>query len=127
MIWTKDTWLYEAAHILGAIRQLGHNWDGNGAFPVNDVALLACWSLLCCLRRRPKPFINPARNGGVQIEWETEQFYLEVEISRLGSAEILFTDIQQSVEVINSLYLGEPLDIVEHYLDLMYESHILDT
>ncbi len=60
----------------------GKNWDGYNADPVHARALVISILLLASMKSTfdiGAPCVNPVRDGGVSLEWEKDNKYLEIE------------------------------------------------
>lgn len=67
---------------------LKENWDSEGARPVDPACIVRAARALVELHERcgPLPSVVPTREGGVQLEWEDERGYAEVEFLPDGRA-----------------------------------------
>jgi len=70
------TWL----DTLYKLADLKPNWGGEGEAPITDSAISNAMRLLYQLDQRGigRPHIYPMRDGGVQLEWQYADSYLEV-------------------------------------------------
>ena len=79
---TADDWV--TSELLGLV-DLEENWDGYGAHPPTPVALrlvskfLKSWSAQPC-----RPWVMGTPEGGVILEWETEDVDLILEFGEIG-------------------------------------------
>lgn len=58
--------------------QFEDNWNGYGAKPINPKAIETAKLLVELFN--PTPEVTPTARGTVQLEWETDNGYLELEI-----------------------------------------------
>lgn len=107
----KD-WRPEVVKQLSAIQNLSEGWDSRGAArpDVNVVkSALALLEKLYGAADIPKPHINPTPSGGVQLDWESEGRYFEIELIDPRIAEYYYQDRDARVESVGTIYYGEPL------------------
>jgi len=111
----KDSWLDIAYEQLASIGKLEHGWDSYGAAPPDMNTVEGAWNLLQSLSETgivPKPYIYPARSGGVQLEWEHSKRYLEIELVTETEAHYFFSDPATRFEVEGTVREGDSLDEV---------------
>jgi hypothetical protein len=117
-------WLAQAVKQLQAITSLPAGWDSHGGSPPDRRCLESAKSLLSETVKvpfdLPKPRINPTPGGGVQFEWESPGKYLEVEVVSADAAEYFFQDNADSIEVEDTLHVGDPLDNLVRLLKRVY-------
>ena len=114
----RCNWLEDAARQFQAIGRLSEGWDGGGASRPAASSLDAAWGLLvslCSLGDFSKPHVNPTRAGGVQLEWESRDGYLEVEVAADQTVNFFFRDDQRHIEESGEIIADKPLDRVVDY------------
>lgn len=80
--------------ILDSFADLKEDWDSYGASPISQVAIDRAKEALNVLRGLTY-HIAPLPDGGVQLEWKSEHYYLEVVVEEDG--EIHFFARQQNL------------------------------
>ncbi len=113
------TWLPTVTKQLRAIEQLTPGWDSNGADPPNPRILRAAHTLIVCLCEAgliAKPHVNPTRNGGVQLEWESPLRYFELDVDCEQSAAYFFQDEIEGAEVEGRVSVGERLEPILEFV-----------
>lgn len=116
---TGDAWLKKAAQQIQAMASLPDGWDGDGALRPDVHRLQSALSLLgdlAVFKGLPKPHINPSRNGGVQLEWEKDARYFEIELVGERAATYLFRDEDEKVEEVGELFEGEAINHIADYI-----------
>ena len=70
------------------------NWNGYGESPIYDEAIKRVIAVLNKIvsETTPKPDIVPTSRGGIQIEWVSNDFEIEVEILPTGPAQIIIVE-----------------------------------
>ena len=77
-----DDWV--TAELLGLV-DLDENWDGHGAYPPTPKALETVSTFLKPWNTRPcRPSIMGTPEGGVLLEWDTDDVDLTLEFDELG-------------------------------------------
>lgn len=84
---------------IGKFSRLKENWDSYGAKPIDkeciDKSLKIIEELIKLKSTEsfdiPNPFIAPLSSGGIQIEWERDERYLEINISSNASIVDFYT------------------------------------
>lgn len=64
--------------VFDSIIELKDNWNGYGAKSFNKVFVDKCREIVKGLKR--EPFVAPTANNSIQIEYEGEKGYLEIEL-----------------------------------------------
>ena len=87
----ESAWLSSAIRALLELRKLEDDWDGSGSPPITPSAVECARALLVALEidDPPEPQIVPVPGGGLQIEWESAERELEIEILPSGAIEYL--------------------------------------
>ncbi len=90
-------WVPWAERQIMPLADFRENWDGyNGAAP-NEESMWNAIVFLACLKNAycgiPEPHINPTRDGGISLEWETHDKYLEIEFDSTSTFEYLFKNL----------------------------------
>ncbi len=115
----RSHWLEEAARQFRAIANLPQGWDSYASPPPEVGKLEMGWRLLVCLcqaRDLPKPHINPTPSGGVQLDWEEEHLYFEVEVVSESAATYLWVNDVAGVEETGTISEGDPLDAIIQFV-----------
>lgn len=70
------------------------NWNGYGESPIHEEAIRRTINVLNTIvsETTPKPDIVPTSKGGIQIEWVSKDFEIEVEIFPTESAQIIIVE-----------------------------------
>ena len=89
----RQPWFRPTLHRMLRFLSLEENWNGYGERPVHESAVKRAVAVLdeTC-PDGPGPSVVPTAEGGVQIEWATGGFVIEVEIPPSGPAEIFVID-----------------------------------
>ncbi len=117
-------WLELAREQLSAIADLVPGWDSHGGAPPCTHTIQGAWNLLLSLDETgvvPKPHIYPTPGGGVQLEWEADERYLEIELLSETEAEYFYSDTKLRTEFEGTLHEGESLDELVSLIDGIYE------
>jgi hypothetical protein len=64
---------------LKELSELEENWDSYGALPISKDVIQFVGRIMDLLEA--EPFICPLNDGGIQIEWELGDRFIELEIS----------------------------------------------
>ena len=93
-------WLPKAAGELVGLLSLVPNWDSYGAPPIDRAQVLSALRVLTHIMRddSPPPTIVPTNRGGVQMEWHTRGFDLEIETISTQSYLVSFEDSSSGKE-----------------------------
>lgn len=92
-ILANQLWFRPALDNLLEFLSLGDNWNGYGERPIHEGAIKKAVAVLNAVcREGPAPQVVPTSDGGVQIEWEANQYEIEIEIPPVGPALILIVD-----------------------------------
>ena len=59
--------------------KLDDNWDNNGADPINKQVIINTREIVNNLKNNPY-FVAPIPWGTIQLEWESNNYYIEIEI-----------------------------------------------
>lgn len=91
-----SSWLEAAIEVLNEMAGYKPNWDSYGSPPIHREALEnAAWLLLYfhSVNRSSEvvPHVGPVSGGGIQIDWDTKDRSLELEIYPDGRLEYLAT------------------------------------
>ena len=105
---------------------LKSNWDSYNADPPDPEVVGVAEKLLTTLAkddRVPPPYINPTRAGGIQLDWEQNDKYFEVELGtdKLEIASFLFRDDRESQEEEGHLHVVDELDTITDYIRRVYK------
>jgi hypothetical protein len=87
--WSIETRFNQAFQRIGNFSKLPENWDSYGAKAIDRECIsqgVSIFKALIKLRavaeaQIPAPFVAPLSSGGIQIEWEEGERYLEVSIT----------------------------------------------
>lgn len=93
-VWESGSWLREALEAVSELASLGENWDGYGSPAIQHGAVetaVRLLSKLAVLEGLPAPGIRPVSGGGLQIELQSADQELEIEILPEGSLELLLS------------------------------------
>lgn len=86
---------------LEELAKLEENWDSYGALPIDKEVLNTVKHILHLLENSGV-FISPLNSGGIQLEWELDNQYFEIEIDpsskRHGKA-----IIDRDIDIIHNL------------------------
>lgn len=87
-------WLSAAASELVGLLHLAPNWDSYGAHPIAPGQVVSALRVLTSIMKdeTPPPTIVPTNRGGVQLEWHTRGFDLEIETISTQSYLVSFED-----------------------------------
>ena len=87
-------WALPTARALSALTELPAGWNSYSAPPVDRQTAVAAFELLAriMLRDTPGPAIVPTVRGGVQFEWHTPEFDLEIAVLSPFRAEVFYED-----------------------------------
>ncbi len=124
----EDTRMYEKSHkpaawlgtelaVLFVISKLPSNWDSYQADPPLPELIETAKQLLTDLARDhelPRPHVGPTRRGGVQIEWEHDHRYFEIEVHTYLGAHLLYSG--DGVEETSCYMKGDRLDTMIEYI-----------
>ncbi len=85
-------WFTEVDKTLDAISKLEPGWDSYDASAISPGAIARARFLLLNLSilLPGKPYINPTRNGGIQIEYDVVDIYIEWVINDSDMVEYLY-------------------------------------
>ena len=64
---------------LDEFSKLDDNWDNNGADPINKQVIINTREIVNNLKNNPY-FVAPISWGAIQLEWESNNYYIEIEI-----------------------------------------------
>ena len=64
---------------LDEFSKLDDNWDNNGADPINKQVIINTREIVNNLKNNPY-FVTPIPWGAIQLEWESNNYYIEIEI-----------------------------------------------
>ena len=64
---------------LDEFSKLDDNWDNNGADPINKQVIINTREIVNNLKNDPY-FVAPIPWGTIQLEWESNNYYIEIEI-----------------------------------------------
>lgn len=78
--------LAENTKVLDKIAEYKYNWNGYGAEPLNIQLLRRIKSIILTLEHQPKIF--PTDNGSIQLEYEVNDNYLELEFCENGDIKL---------------------------------------
>lgn len=117
--------LSKAFRKIGGMARLAENWDSYGAKPIDaDCLSWAVFILKDLINLKPTadfevpvPFLAPLSSGGIQIEWERGEKYLEVSIST-NPQSIDYFAVDKAKE--GQLTLEGPLRSKSALRDLLY-------
>ena len=59
--------------------KLDDNWDNNGADPINKQVIINTREIVNNLKNDPY-FVAPIPWGAIQLEWESNNYYIEIEV-----------------------------------------------
>jgi hypothetical protein len=104
----RSKWAKPTVDRLMALAPLRDNWDQRGSAGVRADVLSFAWQLLAQILPEDgmPPIIIPLGNGGIQLEWSSENAELEIEISRPFQMSASLTEITDDGE----LEIGMPTD-----------------
>ena len=85
--------LEKAKHSIQLFCKLPSNWDSYGAKPVDKQSFNNAIAFLKDLEKVypniPHPHIFPTSSGGVQFEWDSPLFEIEIEIQPIDEVKVL--------------------------------------
>ena len=86
-----EPWLLVVWKAIAKLKELPDNWDGYGSPAIQSAALTAGFRLVLAIKteKQPIPHVSPVPGGGIQLEWQTPNRELELEILPNGSVEYL--------------------------------------
>jgi len=89
----RQPWFRPTLDRMLGFLSLGEDWNGYGERPIHESAVKrAVDALNEICPDGPSPCVVPTPDGGVQIEWMTGGFEIEVEIPPSGPALVLIVD-----------------------------------
>ncbi len=115
-------WLDTELAALFVISKLKSNWDSYQADPPTPEIIETAKQLLIDLAKDsklPRPYVNPTRNGGVQIEWEYGQRYFELDVHTYMGVHTLYSG--DGVEEKSCYMEGDRLDTIIEYIYRVHE------
>ena len=88
-----NEWIERTLPFLQRIADLPHDWDSLGSPKPCNRVITAAMHLLKRLQNSrlgaiPVPFVSPIAGGGIQLEWDSSQKHLEIEV--LNSMNVVF-------------------------------------
>jgi hypothetical protein len=99
----EEPWLGQLRESYQPLRLLRDGWDGPGSKAVSIPLIYrverALRDSLTSVREPKLPFVVPAPDGGLQIEWHQESLELEVLFSPDGSVSALLEDHAHGLEI----------------------------
>src|SRR5688572_25712450 len=114
-----EHWLDQACRQLEAIQQLPDGWDSHGGRRPDVSTIKSGCALIRALanadRELSKPHIHPTPSGGVQLHWESDARYFEVELIDSLTVQYYFLDRDEQVESEGRLSIGEAIETVVDY------------
>jgi len=84
-------WLLSAADMVAKLNALTDNWDEEGSPRIRPEIVTKAVEVLCKLSSAIEPMSHacPVPGGGLQLEWQLPDRYLEIEVFPDGSVEYL--------------------------------------
>ena len=102
----QAAWWQGVRRQLERLQKLEENWDSYGAQPVSGVALNVSVDLLKHFGPRfEPPRIAPLPNGGLQLEWESPDYEVSVEISPTRRVSLL---VESPAGLVDAEETGSP-------------------
>jgi hypothetical protein len=84
---------------LWELRELEHDWDGQGAEPTNPKALgAALWLVSDLPPYSPKPRISPTVEGGIHIEWFGPGMVLALDVEGRDAVTLFYREGESTWE-----------------------------
>jgi len=96
----QSRWMQPTREALSELLDLKADWNSYGALPIQPEAVRHAMELLCLVMRpdAPAPQVVPTSCGGVQLEWHTGGFDIEVSIRPSGEAYACVEDLRTGEE-----------------------------
>lgn len=93
-------WFEPTLESMIELLRLEEDWDsyGAGAFEPQAIPLGLDLLRLTMSESTPIPLVVPAPRGGLQFEWHSPRYEIEVEVLPDGLLSYLFEDVEQSFE-----------------------------
>ncbi len=115
-----------ALYTLFLVSKLPKNWDSYNADLPNPEVVGVAKQLLTTLAKDdsvPTPYINSTRTGGIQLDWEQNDKYFEVELcaDKLERASFLFRDDRELREEEGHFHIVDELDTLTEYIRRVYK------
>ncbi|MBX9772378.1 MAG: hypothetical protein K2X29_13460 [Candidatus Obscuribacterales bacterium] len=120
------TWYETARAELRSLSLLSANWDDEGAAKPMTAILASANGLISYIEKSKfasvdEPTIAPTRNGGVLLEWNHEQFRLDIELASAKEAKFACLDRSTRKQCKGTLFLGQSVSdefskCLEHFL-----------
>lgn len=83
---------------LNHIATLDKNWNGYDADPISDDIIEECKIIVNQLEVNPEIF--PTANDSIQLEYQTDKFYIELEVFQ--NIYLLFTKVDDKIATLKS-------------------------
>jgi len=89
---TDEAWIAATYDAWARLSRLEENWDSYGGQPIRREALLGVLNFLVHIDVAPLPLpaFVPMSNGGVQLEWHSNDIDLEVEVDGLNEGSFIW-------------------------------------
>ena len=81
-----NTDIQENIEKLNQFAEFQPDWNGNGAQPLSSELLQRVKYILPLFANQP--FLSPTANHSIQLEWDTNQYYIEMELYEDGTGKI---------------------------------------
>ena len=90
----NQSWFLPMRNQLQRFLALEENWNGYGERPIHEEAIKRTIDVLNAIvsETTPKPDIVPTSKGGIQIEWVSKDYEVEVEVFPTEPAQIIIVE-----------------------------------
>ena len=90
----NQSWFLPLRTQLQGFLAFEENWNGYGESPIHEEAIRRTIDVLNAIvsETTPKPDIVPTSKGGIQIEWASKDYEIEVEIFPTEPAQIIIVE-----------------------------------
>lgn len=97
-------------------------WDGYDANPISKETLDLTKSLLKRIKMQPEVF--PVATGGIQLEYEKENNYLEIELCENSLSLFMINEKDKDSFSIKSYYEFRGINSISDYINLLIEEYV---
>ena len=99
----KQPWFNPILERLRGFLALSENWNGYGERTIHESTLRRVVEVLKAVcPEGPAPEVVPMSDGGVQIEWASGSYEIEIEVPSIGAAKIFLADPSGSEQEIEA-------------------------
>lgn len=117
---TSPPWLPSAETRINYLLSLPHNWDGEGASPINFECAMEAISFLFnnSLHDTPAPQLVPTSAGGIQVEWHLSGIDFELRFDPVDPVTYFYAgandrveegEVNQDLAIVGSLIRALPM------------------